>query len=126
MLRCYALINQNYKSGILEMWIGRNGDRCSPKCSSKPSLDTSSISCVFAYRLLICRKNNQIDCLNPLKYLFRIEELREKYVKLGIEEQRRLNKAKERRVKEIEEKFEVMRKEMGLRTDDVCPLVFLG
>ncbi|VDN54416.1 unnamed protein product [Dracunculus medinensis] len=55
-----------------------------------------------------------------------IEELREKYVKLGIEEQRRLNKAKERRVKEIEEKFEVMRKEMGLRTDDVCPLVFLG
>ncbi|CAG9539958.1 unnamed protein product [Cercopithifilaria johnstoni] len=42
------------------------------------------------------------------------EELRGKYVKLGLEEQRRLNKSKERRLKEIENNFELLKQEIGV------------
>ncbi|KHN74602.1 1-phosphatidylinositol 4,5-bisphosphate phosphodiesterase beta-4 [Toxocara canis] len=46
------------------------------------------------------------------------EEMREKYVKLGVEEQRRLNKVKEKRVKEIDEKFDLLKIEVNVRMDD--------
>ncbi|MFH4975161.1 hypothetical protein AB6A40_001870 [Gnathostoma spinigerum] len=40
-----------------------------------------------------------------------IADMREKYVKLGVEEQRRLNHAKESRIKEVEDKFEKLKAE---------------
>uniref|UniRef100_A0A1I7VXC7 Phosphoinositide phospholipase C n=1 Tax=Loa loa TaxID=7209 RepID=A0A1I7VXC7_LOALO len=45
------------------------------------------------------------------------EELRGKYVKLGVEEQRRLNKSKERRSKEIDDNFELLKREIRLRME---------
>ncbi|VBB27369.1 unnamed protein product [Acanthocheilonema viteae] len=44
-------------------------------------------------------------------------ELRGKYVKLGLEEQRRLNKSKERRSKEIDDNFELLKREIGVRME---------
>uniref|UniRef100_F1KS80 1-phosphatidylinositol 4,5-bisphosphate phosphodiesterase n=2 Tax=Ascaris suum TaxID=6253 RepID=F1KS80_ASCSU len=46
------------------------------------------------------------------------EEMREKYVKLGVEEQRRLNKVKEKRVKEVDEKFDVLKREVNARMEE--------
>ncbi|VDM19050.1 unnamed protein product [Wuchereria bancrofti] len=45
------------------------------------------------------------------------EELRGKYVKLGVEEQRRLNKSKEKRLKEIDENFELLKHEIEVRME---------
>nr|CDP96202.1 BMA-PLC-2 [Brugia malayi] len=45
------------------------------------------------------------------------EELRGKYVKLGVEEQRRLNKSKEKRLKEIDENFELLKHEIEIRME---------
>ncbi|VDO20497.1 unnamed protein product [Brugia timori] len=47
------------------------------------------------------------------------EELRGKYVKLGVEEQRRLNKSKEKRLKEIDENFELLKHEIEIRMEQV-------
>uniref|UniRef100_A0A915Q3D7 1-phosphatidylinositol 4,5-bisphosphate phosphodiesterase n=1 Tax=Setaria digitata TaxID=48799 RepID=A0A915Q3D7_9BILA len=46
-----------------------------------------------------------------------MEELREKYVKLGVEEQKRLNKSKEKRLKEIDNNFDFLRREIGSRME---------
>ncbi|VDK66735.1 unnamed protein product [Onchocerca ochengi] len=45
------------------------------------------------------------------------EELRRKYVKLGVEEQRRLNKSKERRSKEIDENCELLKRDIRIRME---------
>ncbi|OZC08892.1 hypothetical protein X798_04124 [Onchocerca flexuosa] len=45
------------------------------------------------------------------------EELRRKYVKLGVEEQRRLNKSKERRLKEINENCELLKRDIRIRME---------
>lgn len=50
---------------------------------------------------------------------FRIEELREKYVKIGTEEQRRLNRAKEERIKEVEQKFDLLKLEVNVKMENV-------
>lgn len=49
--------------------------------------------------------------------------MREKYVKLGVEEQRRLNKVKEKRVKEVDEKFDVLKREVNARMEEVSDLI---
>uniref|UniRef100_A0A158R604 1-phosphatidylinositol 4,5-bisphosphate phosphodiesterase n=1 Tax=Syphacia muris TaxID=451379 RepID=A0A158R604_9BILA len=52
------------------------------------------------------------------KSVEKIEELREKYVKIGTEEQRRLNRAKEERIKELEQKFDLLKLEVSVKMEN--------
>ncbi|VDD93286.1 unnamed protein product [Enterobius vermicularis] len=49
----------------------------------------------------------------------KIEELREKYVKIGTEEQRRLNRVREDRIREIDQKFELLKLEVNVNMETV-------
>nr|AXS78273.1 1-phosphatidylinositol-4,5-bisphosphate phosphodiesterase beta-1 [Anisakis simplex] len=51
------------------------------------------------------------------------EEMREKYVKLGVEEQRRLNAVKEKRLKEVDEKCDLIKREITVRMDEVSSVI---
>ncbi|KAM3717138.1 1-phosphatidylinositol 4,5-bisphosphate phosphodiesterase beta-4 [Dirofilaria immitis] len=46
-----------------------------------------------------------------------IEELRGKYIKLGVEEQRRLNQSRKRRLKEIDDNFELLKRNIEVRME---------
>ncbi|VDN21254.1 unnamed protein product [Gongylonema pulchrum] len=61
---------------------------------------------------------DQASCLGEeLRKIKNTEDLRGKYVKLGVEEQKRLNKSKEKRIKETDDNFEFLKREINARME---------